>query len=201
MLLRISRMKQFSLPKFLIYQAVYVEWQKAALYGTSWNVLQNNQNILAEELQSNKSKTFSSKTPRAMKKAPAEAAPSFHSTVSVSNIKVPVFSFKSQQNQTHMKHLKVCQGPSEHIKRPNSKTDVSSNLSFLSSFAYPPFLLKNKTNKKVRGTRSLLWEWKKLQSKTHFPIQFGLWKNFCMASLVQGELTQGGHIGKRFLFW
>jgi len=58
---------QYSEVPDLQSRLVKVENQ-AALYGTSWKVLQDSQDLLAEELKSFRSKTFSTKAPWLKKK-------------------------------------------------------------------------------------------------------------------------------------
>jgi len=48
---------------------------QAVLYGTSWKVLQDSQDLLAEELKSIKSKNTSPKVPWMEKNTPSERAP------------------------------------------------------------------------------------------------------------------------------
>jgi len=64
---------------------------QAALYGTSWKVLQDSQNLLAEELKSIKSKNFAPKALCLKRKTLNEKAPPVSSfKVPDSGMKVPV---------------------------------------------------------------------------------------------------------------
>jgi len=86
------------------HSRVFKVENQAAIYGTSCKGLLDSQDRLAEELKSIKSNTPPSKATRIKKKTLSEKAASvFISKVPVSSIKVPVCSFKPQQNQIYRK--------------------------------------------------------------------------------------------------
>jgi len=131
-----SAVQSAEVPDF--HRRLFKVENQAAIYWTSWQVLQDSQDLLGEGLKSIKGNTLPSKAPRTKKKTLSDKEPAvFISKVPVSSIKVPVCSCKPQQNQIYRKVFEADQAPTEQTKRIYSKPTLPTKIMGLTPFMSP----------------------------------------------------------------